>query len=288
MAVGTGCTVPVGGTFTVRAHLDTFAGASGYIVFEFRLLFSNPGLTRVDRAGFGELGTPMYWDKTCDSFMTEVPNPGNYFINCWSNTPVSVYERDEADDTPDGKLVEVDFSCASAGQRTVVLDNTSQVHNSGHGSLFDKDGDETLLINCKGAADDTDGDTVANGTDTNDDNDGCVDAEEQGQNKGLGGLRNPHNFWDFFDTPTGMSLTRDQSIAGTDFFALLGRFGASGSTLIDPLSTPAAAPAYHTAYDRGGAGPPFSWSLLPADGSIAGTDFFALLGQFGDTCAGPP
>ena len=69
--------------------------------------------------------------------------------------------------------------------------------------------------------------------DVDSDDDGCADGEELSVNKLLGGRRSPTNFWDFFDTPTGMTLTRDQAVAGTDFFALLGRFGSSGSTLAD-------------------------------------------------------
>jgi hypothetical protein len=91
------------------------------------------------------------------------------------------------------------------------------------------------------------------------------------------------NFWDFFDTPDSSNV-RDKSIAGTDFFNVLARFGATGSASIDPLSMPPAAPAYHTAFDRGASSGPNSWNLTAADGSIAGTDFFAVLAQFGHSC----
>ena len=65
---------------------------------------------------------------------------------------------------------------------------------------------------------------------------------------------------------------------------LLQRFGATGDPGGDPLTTPPAAPAYHTAFDRGAAsGDP--WDLTPANGAIASTDFFAMLIQFGHDCA---
>jgi Calcineurin-like phosphoesterase len=123
--------------------------------------------------------------------------------------------------------------------------------------------------------DDTDGDT-------------CTDLDEMRTVAGselAGGRRDLSNVWDFFDTPTGAPLARDGSVAGTDFFALISRFGSSGDSGIDPLSMPPAPPAYHTAYDRGPSSGPNTWNLSMADGFIAGTDFFALLGQFGHSCA---
>jgi hypothetical protein len=118
------------------------------------------------------------------------------------------------------------------------------------------------------------------------DADGCSGAAELDTDSSAGGLRDPISFWDFFDTPTGASLTRDKAVAGTDFFALLQRFGSSGDPGIDPLSTPAAAPAYHAAYDRSSPAPGGDpWDSGPADGSISGTDFFLVLAQFGHSCA---
>ncbi len=136
----------------------------------------------------------------------------------------------------------------------------------------------------KNLAGDTDGDTVTNDIDPNDDNDGCTDAQEIGLNPVAGGLRDPHNFWDFYDVPTGAGLTRDGAVSGPDIFAVIGRFNTSGDAGIDPLSTPPAS-GYHTAYDRGpivGANP---WNLGSANGSVAGTDIFAVIGQFNHSCA---
>jgi hypothetical protein len=122
------------------------------------------------------------------------------------------------------------------------------------------------------------------------DNDGCVDGEETPLDSGtemFGGRRDPLHFWDFFDTPD-TSNVRDKAVAGTDFFRILSRFGATGSTGIDPLSAPPPPPAYHTAFDRGLSSGPNAWSLMAADGSVAGTDFFSILAQFGHSCAAPP
>ncbi|MCH7811842.1 MAG: hypothetical protein IH958_04350 [Chloroflexi bacterium] len=111
------------------------------------------------------------------------------------------------------------------------------------------------------------------------DNDGCTDTQENGPDAALGGQRDYLNFWDFFDP------NRDGAVTVTDFFALLQRFGSAGDANVDPLSPPPAAPAYHPLFDRGPSLGPNVWNLGPADGAIAVTDFFALLGQFGHTCA---
>jgi alpha-tubulin suppressor-like RCC1 family protein len=116
------------------------------------------------------------------------------------------------------------------------------------------------------------------------DSDGCLDKREVGNVPALGGQRHPLNFWDFFDTPDTSNI-RDEAVAGTDFFRILARFGAAGDNQIDPLSMPPPAPAYHTAFDRGASSGPNPWNLTAADGSIAGTDFFAVLAQFGHSCA---
>jgi hypothetical protein len=135
---------------------------------------------------------------------------------------------------------------------------------------------------------DSDNDGPPNGCDIDDDNDGCTDTSELAVAAGTqtsGGKRNPLSFWDFFDTPNEMN-ERDGAVAGPDFFRLLGRFGSSGDPGIDPLSTPPAVPAYHSAYDRSSPAPGADpWDSGPADGAIAGTDFFMVLAQFGHSCA---
>jgi hypothetical protein len=116
------------------------------------------------------------------------------------------------------------------------------------------------------------------------DSDGCGDGAEVGPNENLGGLRSPLLFWDFFDVPAAPSFVRDRAVSFVDFFAVLQRFGATGGPGIDPLSAPPAAPAYHTAYDRGPPAGPNEWNLTMADGSIATTDIFSNLAQFGHRC----
>ncbi len=116
------------------------------------------------------------------------------------------------------------------------------------------------------------------------DGDGCTDAQELGSDPGLGGLRDPANFWDFFDTPDAANV-RDKAINLVDIFRVANRFGATGDSGIDPLSAPLAAPAYHPAFDRGDQIGDNLWNLGPADGAVALTDVFAIATQFGHTCA---
>jgi hypothetical protein len=120
--------------------------------------------------------------------------------------------------------------------------------------------------------------------------DGCADWEELGTVQTAGGLRDPFNYWDFFDVPVGTwpALTRDKAVSSLDTFAILARYGSSGDPNIDPLSAPAAPPAYHPAYDRSATLGPNVWNLNKADGAITGTDTFAVLGQFGHDCSAAP
>jgi hypothetical protein len=137
----------------------------------------------------------------------------------------------------------------------------------------------------KAGLSDTDGDTIPNASDADDDNDGCTDEQELGTNPALGGLRDPHDVWDFFDVPTGSQLVRDGAVVGPDIAAIVARFGSTGDPTGDPLSTPLPPPSYHTAYDRGGSKGPSLWNLLPPDGAIVGQDIAASVGQFGHSCA---
>jgi hypothetical protein len=69
--------------------------------------------------------------------------------------------------------------------------------------------------------------------------------------------------------------------------AVLARFGSAGFTVTVPfaLSPPPPAPAYHSGFDRGISSGPYPWSATQANGSISGTDFFAVLVQFGHDCS---
>ena len=143
---------------------------------------------------------------------------------------------------------------------------------------------------------DTDGDTIPNSLDDDDDGDGCTDVQELGLSATQGGRRNPHNFWDFFDVPTGLSFERDKAITAGDIGAIVARFGTSreppptkAEAFAEALATPADMTSYHAAYDRAGSDPQGDvWDLLPPDGSITAGDIGAVVAQFGHTCVTVP
>jgi len=116
------------------------------------------------------------------------------------------------------------------------------------------------------------------------DGDGCSISQEQAANPQLGGQRNPKSFWDFFDVPTPPAFTRDRSVTIGDIAAVIAHFGSTGDMGIDPLSTPAAQPAYHSAYDRTLVGPNV-WNTGPPNGSTTIEDIARVIAQFGHSCA---
>ncbi len=128
--------------------------------------------------------------------------------------------------------------------------------------------------------------------------DGCSNEREAGSNQMLGGLRDPLNFWDVTDVPTGSPLARDGFVSIGDIGAIVGRYASSDSGAgtftrnSDPLSTPntpitpsGARQNYHPAFDRSGSIPGGDpWDLKPPDGIISIGDIGAAVAQFGHSC----
>ncbi len=141
-----------------------------------------------------------------------------------------------------------------------------------------------------GLMDDSDGGTMPNGSGPDDDHDGCANMLELGSNAAAGGLRDPNNFWDFFD------LNLDGAIGFPDVLLLLQHFGtndAGGTATInrnsDPLTTPdPGLGTYHPRFDRGAVVGDNPWNVAPPDGTIALSDVLTLLSQFGHCCVMQP
>ena len=118
------------------------------------------------------------------------------------------------------------------------------------------------------------------------DMDGCSDAHELGFNPRFGGLRDPADFWDFFDP------NRDRGVGFQDFLAVLRHFGAvrvppptKAEALAEALLPEPPVGEYWALADRGGQAPGGDpWDELPANGSITFADFLSVLRQFGHTC----
>ena len=141
--------------------------------------------------------------------------------------------------------------------------------------------DTVRFLTEKSAAGDSDGDTIPNSSDANDDNDGCTDLQETNPGPLQGAPRDPHNYWDFFDTPSDVNV-RDRAIAIGDVGRLVARFGAVGDPSIRQSSPPLLPPEYHPAFDRT---PSIGLGGGRPNGSITVQDLALLVLQFGDTCA---
>jgi hypothetical protein len=149
-----------------------------------------------------------------------------------------------------------------------------------------------VLSNSKDPSGDTDGDGIPNSQDQDDDSDGCTDGEEVGNAPSLGGSRNPHVFWDFFDVPTPPGFVRNQAISVADISAVVARFGASrpggppdkATALAEALAAAPPPPAYHAGYDR----TPNGMLSGPPDGAIGVQDISRAVAQFGHSCLAPP
>jgi hypothetical protein len=125
---------------------------------------------------------------------------------------------------------------------------------------------------------DTDGDTVPNGVDLDDDNDGCPDAKELQNTIGSefsGGRRNPHNPSDYFN-PTGDGQNRiDDILAVRDQYFMDDNDGSPG---LPPYDTD-----YNPATDRTRAGPN-DWNLGPPDGLQRIDDIVNIVHQYYHDC----
>ena len=126
---------------------------------------------------------------------------------------------------------------------------------------------------------DTDGDTIPNSSDPNDDNDACSDAQENGPDETLGGQRNPHNYWDFYD------------VAGSP---LPPQNGAPDGVIDLPNDIlgviqhhPAGNLGYDIQFDRGPWSGPNSWNDTQGpDGVIdLPNDILGVILQFNHRCA---
>jgi hypothetical protein len=117
---------------------------------------------------------------------------------------------------------------------------------------------------------DTDGDTIPDVSDPDDDNDGCPDQKELQTAAGselTGGRRDPRNRWDYFNP------THDGQNRVDDILAVVQHFGKNQGD-----------PGYSTDYDRTYVGPNL-WNLGPPNGRIRVTDILAAVYQYHHDCS---
>ena len=124
------------------------------------------------------------------------------------------------------------------------------------------------------------------------DGDGCTDVAELGSNPFIGGLRDPNNYWDFYDVPA-TDGARDGDIALlTDVLAVVFRLGTNdgnGTAPVNRYSDPQARPedmvSYHPAFDRSPPPPGQNqYALGPPDGHIGLWDLLGVISQYGHRC----
>lgn len=182
--------------------------------------------------------------------------------------------------TPDGLgnvffTVEHTYADANvAGTAHVTIldaDGGVAVDSVGFGCDPNADADSDLLSICV---------EIAIGTDPLDpdtDGDGCADSEEIGPDPAFGGLRNPLDFWDFYD------VTNDQSVALdlSDTLLILGRFGT-------PYNDGAYVLPGDNLLDRYIPDPSQPWRAAESNDGIDLIDALANLKSFGHSCAAPP
>jgi hypothetical protein len=121
----TSCYVTVGDQFTVKASLDNLDGLpAGYVGFEI-WLNNSAGLTRQDRPGTEELGSPPFWPDC--AFPVEGGDPIFYAGACLSAIippfPTSTYT---------GPLMEVDYACPP----DPTTETVTMVHGPPNGTYF--------------------------------------------------------------------------------------------------------------------------------------------------------
>jgi CSLREA domain-containing protein len=101
------------------------------------------------------------------------------------------------------------------------------------------------------------------------DGDGCSDAEETGDNRLLGGQRDPFNPWDFYD------VNGSRKVDAQDIGQVRLRFNGTGPT-----------PPEDIPYDRQSGAE--SWAPGPPDGAINGVDIGLVRLSFNHSCQAPP
>ena len=107
------------------------------------------------------------------------------------------------------------------------------------------------------------------------DSDGCTDVKENGPDETLGGRRNPHNPWDFYDVyGPARSLVLDQIIdLPNDILGVIQHFSPQGQA------------PYDAQFDRGPSAGPNPWNMSAPDGVIdLPNDILGVILQFGHSC----
>jgi hypothetical protein len=246
--LGTGaCAGP--GTKGDKAYYDACWTAAGIMVYQGTATVTGNAITAnqvgVDDSG-AEIHNNLIWDNVIYGVNNSSAGVADAENNWWGSCSGPYHPTANPSGTGDAVSDNVDFTPWTTGP-------------------CDSDGDlltddqETLVYHTDPHNPDTDGD-------------GCVDGREVlYSNPTLGGLRDPLNFWDFFD------VTGDRFIDLSDALDILSYFGNPGlpGTLGDLR-------------DRSIPDPAKPWRTADSDDGVDLTDALNNLMSFGDDCSGPP
>jgi hypothetical protein len=216
----------------------------------------------------------MVWPHCVFGAPKSLPGGEGYGCAIGIGAPSSTYT---------GVVGRVSLGCHADGSVSLIHSGADTLIIDDKGVTQVEDGPDVLFIKCddgtprptatplppKDPDADTDGDTVPNGTDLDDDGDGCPDEAENGFNEMQGGRRDPHNPWDYFN-PTNDGKNRVDDIL----------------TLVNHYYLAEGDPGYDEKYDRTSipetAKEP--WRLGPPSGQILVDDILNILGSYRHDC----
>ncbi len=125
---------------------------------------------------------------------------------------------------------------------------------------------------------DTDGDTVADKQDSDNDNDGCSDAREAGMDEKLGGRRDAKNAHDY------LNPSHDGRNRIDDVLLVVQQYFVDQYLPSPPGQPPTVNPAYRADTDRTLLGPN-AWNTGPGDGFQRSDDVRMMLQQYAHDCS---
>ncbi len=257
----TTCDVPFDGNFTVAIDLLE-APADGYWIMQTWLAFPTDLISGVGQVVWPDDETACVdVEGACNG-----ANAGNAWNTATTNgipMPVSTHV---------GTLVEIDMMCSSAAteNKLNLLPYDDPIAGTSGSMLYTPTELvdpklSPLTINCVDPATLT-GDT---------DGDGCADIREIGTDETLGGLRDPANPWDFYDSAGDGGGPPDGIIdLSNDIFGVIQHYAPTGTE-----------PGYDVTFDRGPSTGPNVWNMTAPDGVIDLTnDIMGVIQQYQHSC----
>ncbi len=261
------CYIPVDTDFTVKVILE--------------------GVSALPNGAYEAVAVTVAYDGVTPNGLIDMVWPDGLFCaNAygpdWESVGCSI-GIGEPFSTYTGVVATGSFRCDADGSVSLTHSTADTLVIDDKGSTQVESGPDVLVIKCedgtprptatpmptKAPDGDTDGDTVPNSADPDDDNDGCPDVNENGFDEKLGGRRDPHNPWDYFNpTNDGKNRIDDVLLLVNHYFLREGD------------------PGYDEKYDRTAipetAKEP--WRLGPPSGQILVDDILHVIDSYRHDC----